>query len=121
MENTYIILIIIASFVYNIYSNYKKEQKKQAQRTPKRVPIPNYTNTTKSLKKSKSQEKVVINQEYVVNDIPEEVLAVQKKRQIQQEPKKRLEVSNQEQNEYLADFDLKRAVINQAILERPYK
>mgnify|MGYP003397734941 CR=1 FL=1 len=129
MENSLVVLIFVASIIYKIYTSYKEEMDKAAKRNPKKVlvpapPVVNPASTT-SAKPAQipyySQEKEIRNP---FQDIPSEVKRVQESKILQQSKRasvnqpKLSSVSNKVPR---PSFDLRQAVIQAAILDRPYK
>lgn len=131
MENILVVLIFVGSIVYKIYSNYKEEMEKSAKRGPQRPPIaknqvPNippepYQHTTRPpaipTAATRKVQQEFVTKSNIIQDIPEEVQRVKESRKkrgkVEAEPTK-------ETNEPIA-FDLRQAVIQAAILERPYR
>lgn len=134
MENLLVVLIFVASIIYKIYVNFKKEMEKSAQRTPQRP------NTHKStVQPSLEQQKKIppflqpinpstskettsdfVTKSKAVQEIPEEVQRIKESRKIKESA---VSASyNQEKNAAKSyPFDLREAIIQAAILERPYK
>lgn len=127
MENYLIVLIFIGSILYKLYTNYKKEMEKAKKRQPQRVPVPPVVNTptnksinqgakpyvsTSSTKYSHTASNVAS-----INNIPDEVRRIRdSKENIRSNTKEESKSKKQ-----IIDFDLRQAVIQSIILERPYK
>lgn len=127
MENYLIVLIFIGSIIYKVYTNYKDEVEKAKKRQPQRVPMPQtVTNpTSKSVNQgtkpyiptSSTQYSHMISREATINNIPDEVRKVR-------DSKENTPLATKEEentNERTIEFDLRQAVIQSIILERPYK
>ncbi|TDQ76655.1 hypothetical protein CLV99_3248 [Sphingobacterium yanglingense] len=131
MENLLVVLIFVGSIVYKIYSNYKEEMEKSAKRGPQRPPItksqapgipgkpyqqssvpPPIPSTT-----ARTVQQEFVTKGNIIQDIPEEVQRVKESRK--KHGKGEVEPTK-ETNEPIA-FDLRQAVIQAAILERPYR
>lgn len=134
MENLLIVLVAIGGFVYKIYSNYKEEMEKAKKRKATMAPIPPVeipkpkaarqkptipppipTPATSYKKLTKTVEK----KEMSTFDFPEEVRRIREQKN-QRIPPLALEVQEEEKAAPV-EFDLRKAVIQSAILERPYK
>ena len=124
MENYFIVLISIGFVLYNLYKNYQKEMEKSRSRKPNVRPqtIPSENNIPPK-QKVKTKEIKFKQKEVVVSEIPTEVLAAQQRRKsyhakkpIAIKPPLAIDV---EKSDF--EFDLRRAVIQSVILERPYK
>lgn len=128
MENGLIVLIFIASLVYKIYSSYKEEMAKAAKRNPQKrpatvptIPIPpTAASTIPSIEKNTYSQENVIRNPFA--DIPEEVRRVQESK-VQQQIKRasKNQPSESSTKDVVPKFDLRQAVIQSTILERPYK
>jgi hypothetical protein len=125
MENFIIVLIAIGGLIYNVYKNYQKEMEKSKSRRPnvrpQPVPAPRSQPTIEKIKRKETNIKPVerVNQ----GELPAEVIAAQQRRKQNQVknpmPAVRIEERGSEKNE--VNFDLRQAVIQAVILERPYK
>ncbi|QBQ42306.1 hypothetical protein E2P86_14585 [Sphingobacterium psychroaquaticum] len=130
MENFLPALLIIGGVIYKIYSEYQKEQEKMRKRRPHiptaepvAVPIPPPTAkrpippTFQKEHPSMVSKKVEqpVKQRY---DIPEEVNRVREQRQHRKI--ETVDLEHQQKNK-VPEFNLRDAVIQAAILERPYK
>jgi len=131
MENFLIVIIFIGSIIYKIYSNYKEEIKKAKKRIPNQRPIPMpqtymetvlekdpktmIPNTVTSNKKDNSY----INRNYDnrADEIPEEV----RRAMVSQKQKHTITSEKQTVEEEAFEFNFRQAVIQAAILDRPYK
>ncbi|MDR2284263.1 MAG: hypothetical protein LBE37_13685 [Sphingobacterium sp.] len=131
MENLLVVLIFVGSIVYKIYSNYKEEMEKSAKRGPQRPPIAKsqppsipakpYQHTATpppipAVPARKVQQEFVTKSN-IIQDIPEEVQRVKESRK----KHSKIEVENTEETNKPIAFDLRQAVIQAAILERPYR
>ncbi len=123
MENFLPALLIIGGVIYKIYSEYKKEQEKARRRIPslpsKNAPSTQNTQPIPPIPKPvtvqlpKTED---ITQRYADNTVQRE--GPKKSRGTSLTPKKlELEVLPDDSHE----FDLRQAIIQTAILERPYK
>lgn len=135
MENFLIIIIIIGAVIYKIYSTYKEEVEKAKKRNPQARPTvteENYTQPNSKKEKKMSFPTVQrfptenIKQQYNYESpnapevLPEEVRRARiAKKNVKPViiPKLKIE-SNQKQP---IEFNLRQAVIQSIILERPYK
>lgn len=127
MENYLIVIIFIASIIYKVYSNYKDETEKAKKRQPSRVPmpqpIPNPTNksTYKEPKpyvpSTATQHNNMVSYEEPSNYIPDEVKKI---KDFKENSTLHLKEEETIQKQPI-EFDLRQAVINSIILERPYK
>jgi hypothetical protein len=125
MENFIIVLIAIGGLIYNVYKNYQKEMEKSKSRRPnvrpQPVPAPHNQSTIEKIKRKETNIKPV--QRVYQEELPAEVIAAQQRRKQSQVknpmPIVRIKEKESEKNE--VEFDLRKAVIQAAILERPYK
>ncbi|WDF69502.1 hypothetical protein PQ465_03785 [Sphingobacterium oryzagri] len=125
MENFLPALLIIGGVIYKIYSEYQKEQEKARRRRPHipaTPPVSVPAQVTKPAKPIVAKPLPTIPaQKYQPAPLPEEVKKVQEKRQ---QRIQKVEITTPEL-EVLQDsktaFDLRQAVIQAAILERPYQ
>ncbi|MBL1407792.1 hypothetical protein [Sphingobacterium faecale] len=131
MENLVVVLLFVGSIVYKIYSNYKEEMEKSAKRTPQRpttaphqhphpVVEPYRSPSTPPPIPQKQVNKSTqdfVTKSNMIQDIPEEVQRLKEYR------KKQVAVVAEEVKEEHQPiaFDLRQAVIQSAILERPYQ
>ncbi|MCA5006852.1 hypothetical protein [Sphingobacterium bovistauri] len=122
MENFIIVLISIGALLYNLYKNYMKEMEKSKSRKPnmRTQPIPTEINIPQSEKIRKKPKQKDFS---YYTDVPTEVLTAQESRRVQNLTAPKTDIQSQElkdeKNEI--DFDLRKAIIQAAILERPYK
>lgn len=132
MENFLIVIVLIGSIIYKIYSNYKKEMENAKKRNPKQKPVIfsepiDYpiekvkTKAQKFLKTNEIVKEIASKTKYQEEIIPDEVRIVTEYRQ--QTNKKNISLPIEEENieTEKISFDLRQAVIQAAILERPYK
>ncbi|WP_437922289.1 hypothetical protein [Sphingobacterium sp. LRF_L2] len=127
MENFLPVLLIVGGAIYKIYSEYKKEQEKARHRKPNIPPTPPVTTipppVMRETMKAKPAIPVVKKQSNTKVDLyPEEVARVREqkkttKSQHKEVPSLELEVLKEQE----MAFDLRQAIIQSAILERPYK
>lgn len=123
MENFIIVLLSIGFVVYNIYKNFQKEMQKSKSRKPN-FPKQPFT-TLESIPQTNSSKPKEIKSRNIepvyITDLPEEVRAVQNRNKAQ----KQILTSIKEEETILQkneiEFNLRQAVIQSAILERPYK
>lgn len=122
MENFLPALLIIGGVIYKIYSEFKKDQEKARHRNPSR-PI-------KTTPPDPSRRIVPPTSKPITVQLPhinEEITQRYTEKRFQTEgPKRKLqEIPKKVETEILAaeghSFDLREAVIQSAILERPYK
>jgi hypothetical protein len=104
--------LIIGGVIYKIYSEYQKEQEKARRRVPQ-APLPPSTPPVPSQKTER------------VRAIPEEVRKIQEKRLAEANSNKKIIVKPvvdlEKETERITSFDLRKAVIQSAILNRPYQ
>lgn len=143
-----IVLIAIASFIYKTYKGYQEEMEKAKKRQPNRpnpdstspVPVPQHRPVQERTSRPPvvPQRKQIRNKEvipppvvasYENKTIPDEVRQVQERKaqqklaaQQQSSLTKKLKLESDEDHPHKQiHFDLRQAVIQSAILERPYK
>jgi len=136
MENILVVLAIIGSVVYKIYTSYKEEVEKAAKRRQPVPPIPQPTQTRqhvpapkppipvttappipKRQPQKKAPQPVTVQYD---KSIPDEVKRVQQQKLAKQHRSfKTLEEHDTPVQPF--EFDLRQAVIQSAILERPYQ
>lgn len=131
MENLLIVLVFVASIVYKIYSNYKEEmaksakrntQKQHSQKSMEHVPPVSAAQphtVTPYIPQVNTQQtrNPFVTKSNTIQDIPEEVQRARQNRKVNPidlVEKKELEAQP-------ISFDLRQAVIQAAILDRPYK
>lgn len=122
MENFLGVIIIIGAVIYKIYSNYKKEMESAQKRTPhQRHETPTQAFPIPDLKKE--QYIPVIESNLTNNQISDEVKKVLDYKKSITEANKlaKREKKKSEINDLNVEFDLRKAVIQSIILERPYK
>ena len=147
MENLFYILAVIAYFLFQGYQNFKKEQEKAKKRNlgkpveayeiPEEVesePLiekrteaidlkPDYKLTNREIKvKEKLEEAVYKKMDYKsLGDYynPEKPKTENKPVKVQAKPAEAFKVQHEENDNHI-DFDLRDAVIKEAILKRPY-
>lgn len=127
METLIVILIVVGSFGYKIYSAFKEEMEKSSKRKPY-VPhsAPSIPNTRQAKQSYKSPTLPNYNEgkHYVESyEIPSEVEKVKNEKAISKARIATEDTANslpQHSNQHV-EFDLRQAVIQAAILERPYK
>jgi len=144
METILTILLVVGGILYKIYENYKEEMEKSRKRMQERMkqmqpPTPSpQPQPMKSARKQQEARPIAIPVERRREEIPnipiyqpevveidEVELAHQQRlaRQMKQRQKQQQQqlLLAEEQPHASVDFDLRRAIIQQAILERPYK
>ena len=144
MENIIPVLLIVGGLIYKIYQNYQEEMEKARKRQQKikpatsssSNPVPAPPTHNQKLGRPKPQKIVIapkdqpktepiqhIKVEETKKELPAEVIRMREQRQ--REQIKRLEIEETERvasnEKQQIDFDLRQAVIQSAILERPYK
>ncbi|ERJ60619.1 hypothetical protein [Sphingobacterium paucimobilis] len=130
MENLVVVLLFVGSIVYKIYTNYKEEMEKSAKRGPQRPPVVQQQTATTDVKPrqynptpppvpqpniSKTAPSFVTKSN-TIQEIPDEVQRIRESRK--KNPK--LDLEEVEEKQEPIAFDLRQAVIQSAILERPY-
>lgn len=131
MENLLIVLVFVGSIVYKIYSNYKEEMEKAAKRKPQHPTLPQNVEP-KTIAKPYQQPSIpppipkksttmsqreFVTKSNIVQDTPEEVQRIKQNRKTQSKPLTEKVVGENQ----TIQFDLRQAVIQAAILERPYR
>lgn len=131
MENIFGVLLAIGFVIISFVQNYKKEAEKAAKRVPhKRPPVPSTpVDIPPATSRPKQKVREVLEKkvekpklEYKPN-LPNEVIIAQKRRKERQLANK-IEVTSMNEdgvNNAPFVFNLREAVIQSAILERPYK
>lgn len=124
MENFLIVIIFIGSIIYKVYKNYKEEAEKAKNRNPQRRPAPSIPSQSTSVEQeyfptNSRTRKPKVNAEPAYQNItlPEEVVKVKESKKTIIKPLVR---ESEEKNQPI-QFDLRQAVIQSIILERPYK
>lgn len=138
METILTILLVVGGILYKVYENYKEEMEKSKKRLEKLrqpAPVPHAAIPTKKTVErtriqdlepnSKPSESFPTGDSYPleIQQTMNEVEYAQKQRAERQLRQKKAQLHDEAHNEILdhSKFDLRRAVIQQAILERPYK
>lgn len=125
MENMLFVLLIIGISLFSLYNNYKKELAKNAKRRPHVRPVSTpgeyqQVNTKEfNAKKVKMKPATAVQPmtEAEINRIPESLRSIDK-----QVPQNKIDTKIEQSNENSDfQFDLRQAVIQSAILERPFK
>ncbi|MBD1434102.1 hypothetical protein H8B06_14790 [Sphingobacterium sp. DN00404] len=126
MENFLPALLIIGGVIYKIYTEYQKEQEKARRRMPQ-VPPPTPPVTSEQRPEPNVIEPTVsiptpINKTERLRDIPKEVKKITDERLAEANRKKAAMkvVPEMEEEDDVVPFDLRKAVIQSAILNRPY-
>lgn len=125
MENSLVVLIIIASVIYKIYTNYKKEVEKTKQRNYRKKPNPTPVYIPEPIQQKQNVNSPYADETYVYSNqletVPDEVKRITElKKQNQSLGTIKVEDENKNsQKRY--PFDLRQAILQSAILERPYK
>ena len=125
MENILIVLAIIGSVIYKMYTGYKEEMEKAAKRKqqprPQVVPPRPTARPTQIPAPSTPKKTVSPVTQYDEQKVPSEVKRVQQSR-AERALKKVTVLEEKKDNERKPfEFDLRQAVIQSAILERPYQ
>lgn len=134
MENLLIVLVFVGSIIYKIYSSYKEEMEKSAKRNIQRPSLPPDAENTSMRKPhrpsvslppipqtlTREVPKEIVTKSNVIQDIPDEVQRVKRNRKIQEKYNQEKTVADTAERPALS-FDLRQAVIQAAILDRPYK
>lgn len=132
MESILIVLAALGGFIYKIYTNYKEEMEKANKRKASMPSMPppveqpvsqgrrqQYTPPPVPSMSYKQLSKNTDSKEVNTFDFPEEV------RKIREQKSQRLQTQLSPEVEKIKvnpiEFDLRKAVILSAILERPYK
>ncbi len=129
MESFLPVLLIIAGVVYKIYTEFQKEQEKARKRQPNKpvpppMPIPSPVETRRKSTPIPTISKPLPQppKQVIREAVPTEVEKLRNKKKEAQERKK---IIGKPQVEVLPEpalhFDLRLAVIQSVILERPYK
>lgn len=136
MENFLPFLLIVAGVVYKIYTEYKKEQDKAVKRNvnrpvsppvqqrqgPKPVIVPPVQKREQiPVKSQKPIQRPTVVQRPVKEEIPQEVLRLRKAKEVARTKQAQQLVVIDPEEEKAFEFDLRNAVIQAAILERPYR
>jgi len=136
MENFLPALLIIAGVIYKIYTEFQKEQEKARQRMPRQgnPPPPTYPvpsgqqyppqpiviepTVTTPIPVPEPPKKVAY-----VPDVPKEVLQARTRRIEEDKRRKDLKAVEdlERETEEAPEFDLREAVIQSAVLNRPYQ
>lgn len=126
MENFLPALLIIGGVIYKIYSEYQKEQEKARRRRPNipagvPIPIPVQTKTPPKPAVAKPLP-TIPHQKFENTALPDEVKKIQTQREQRKQSKIEIETPKlQVITEPTVSFDLRQAIIQSAILERPYQ
>lgn len=127
MENFLIVIIFIGSILYKVYTNYKKEMEKTKKRNPQQRPIPSATSYNPPVEREyyPSNNRTIpsdfqVKTNYADNSIPDEVRRITDAKKTAK--LKTLVLKTEQENiQKPIEFDLRQAVIQSIILERPYK
>lgn len=126
MENFLPALLIVGGVIYKIYSEFRKEQEKARRRVPS-IPVPKHIPTPPQTVKTSPARipvppKVPTTSTFKSENLPEEVKKAQQQRKEKKLPKIEIETPKLEiLAESKVAFDLRQAVIQSVILERPYQ
>jgi hypothetical protein len=124
MENIFGVLVAIAFVIISFVQNYRKEAAKASQRTPHNRPSPapvQLPNPPAEIRQTVDRKVKIPKMEYKP-ELPAEVIAAQQRRKSRQESQVKIPTRLPEPETTKAfEFDLRQAVIQSAILERPYK
>lgn len=129
MENFLPALLIIAGVIYKIYSEYQKEQEKARRRMPQvpppTPPVPSEQQRTVIEPTMSVPIPAPIKKTERVLPMPEEVKKIQEKRLEKANSDKKIivkpVVNLEKETEGITSFDLRAAIIQSAILNRPYQ
>ncbi|NGM66383.1 hypothetical protein [Sphingobacterium sp. SGR-19] len=131
MENFLPALLIIGGVIYKIYSEYQKEQEKARRRMPQTPPLP-----THPIQSEPQPQRTVIEPTMSIpipvapkkteqmRDTPLEVRKIKEERLIDVTRVKKISpkvAPEIEEKDDVIPFDLREAVIQSAILNRPYQ
>src|SRR5690606_36785383 len=124
MENIFGVLVAIAFVIISFVQNYRKEAAKASHRTPHNRPSPSpvqLPNPPAEIRLTVDRTVNILKMEYKL-ELPTEVIAAQQRRKSRQESQVKIPTRLPEPETTKAfEFDLRQAVIQSAILERPYK
>lgn len=121
MENFFIVFLLIASALYKVYTNYQKEVESTRKRLEK-ARMPKYNETQPPVNQDRhsyqNPKPYMTIQEFEKDDTPEEVKKIQDIKRLTT-----IKLKDKEEENLLTkqSFDLRQAVIQSIILERPYK
>jgi len=126
MENLLIVLIFIGSIIYKLYSNYKKELEKAKTRNPNQRPVNQGDTYAEPIPQQvrdisrpiPTPKEVTYSYE---NSIPEEVMKMRESKKMPRLKRDKSETEEAHIPQKHVEFDLREAVIQAAILERPYQ
>ncbi|MFZ4261748.1 hypothetical protein ACFRAE_06880 [Sphingobacterium sp. HJSM2_6] len=138
MENILGVLLVIGGILYKIYESYKEEQEKAKERMEKlkkqqkqsgtRTEAPRFekTPTIPEISYQQFERKEQVKPIAIQETVPDEVVLMQHRRlekaRIEKQQKAQaLQKRPQVQDIETETFDLRKAIIQQVILERPYK
>lgn len=134
MENYWVIIFFVIAFVINVSRNYQKEQEKAKRRMSQQRPVRSKSSPLpQSQPELKPAPPIVEKSVYtklektalIEESMPEEVLALKRSRELKEKEKAiKLHKAQQAQKETVEKekiFDLRTAIIQSAILERPYQ
>lgn len=125
MENFIIILVFIGALIYNLYRNFQKEMEKSKSRRPnvrpQTIPVEPIQKPIKEVK-NKEIKKQNIEESYRPELLAEVLAAQEIRRQNKiEKPIPVIHPQDTKSEKSVVDFDLRQAVIQSAILERPYQ
>ena len=129
MENFLIPLLIVGSVIYKIYSEYQKEQEKARKRMPhKPVPVTQTKQTQTIAIPTKNNNPLPYPQGInSIEELPDEVKKMRDWKQQEQREHKKValqevsltEVTHEDEHD-VPGFNLREAIIQEAILNRKY-
>lgn len=124
MENFLVIIIIIAFIVYKIYKNFMQESEKAKKRNFQQkpvvsIPFPEQPTENIVLPKNTTKTKQAFEPDYFNPIIDKKNIDNNNNNNNTGKPIKNIQI--EELNKQLVQFDLRQAVIQSIILERPYK
>lgn len=124
MENSLIILIFIASIIYKLYSNYKEEMEKSKKRNLQNRPLAPIENIPPVEAPPTSRATYTEIPKVTETQSKPDLTSSSSNLNLERQNKvaiKSLSTNKKEIETEIVDFDLRQAVIQSAILERPYK
>lgn len=128
MDNFIPAIVVIGIIIYRIYNEYQKEQEKAAKRRPN-IPVPaapaKQPDFATEARGTYTEEREPLSREFAnpavkwFEDVPSEVQRVRTAKQLKVTNAPKL--VELEDLEPMPAFDLRNAIIQSAILERPFK
>lgn len=131
MENILPALLIIGGVIYKIYSEYQKEQEKARRRMPQAQqptpPVSSKRQSQRTIIEPTMSIPIPVPQKKTAGlpSIPKEVRKIREKRAVDTNSTKKIVVKPlatiENEKEDIPSFDLREAVLQSAILNRPYQ